>query len=491
MTAVAEIVILIIVIVLFVCIYVPLGIYHGIKYYQKRNHTVYRSRYSNITLYEIKFLLSYFIYSVFTLIITFITPLSGVARESIYFFAYLLLYLIMYVWVWRFWMISYTLIWTNDIMNNEWMTVINSINTANTSWYVLNKHTYGNYIWVKWKLLFIAIISAIIHSGSSFVGTMLYGEHSSKGNFTELFFSWPYVIPILILIIIYWKTPTFNDNFYVSKEIKYIFIILLVQYISYYSLCFIRGIIIQQYNATYRILVLIQIAVSGASQFAGLLISTLWVNKKVDSIINDHQFKQITIQSDNVQLLEINASRTDNNVGQDVGDGIQLIDIFGHQTALNEFMKHLSLEFSTECLLAVIEFFQYQKLAKYELNVHMDEKEQELLCDRIYFTDCVPESDIVCNNEDSLKEKAFNLYKKYAAIGSKYEINISYYQRNKLTNLMNDYEEWIANDGISNHEMLNIFSSSCDEMIRLMQDSFRRFKRTGQYHKLSKNLIFV
>ena len=109
--------------------------------------------------------------------------------------------------------------------------------------------------------------------------------------------------------------------------------------------------------------------------------------------------------------------------------------------------------------------------------------------DDIIFGDDIPKSGIVYRyHEDNniekymkLKLKIYDLYKKYIEIGSKYEINISYNQRNKLMDLMGNKQKWLNNDILSYKELTNIFVGPGREMYKLMNDGHRRFKNTTKF----------
>ena len=55
-----------------------------------------------------------------------------------------------------------------------------------------------------------------------------------------------------------------------------------------------------------------------------------------------------------------------NFYGDDLG--ITLIDVITHEQSFEVFVKHLSLEYSLECLLSLIEFIQFQQLIDQHIN---------------------------------------------------------------------------------------------------------------------------
>ena len=101
-----------------------------------------------------------------------------------------------------------------------------------------------------------------------------------------------------------------------------------------------------------------------------------------------------------------------------------------------------------------------------------------------------------------LKKQARKIYDKYIAVGSQYEVNIAWTIRNRIIKLFNgdhyhqnekrrrsnnnvkmDLNEFEFNDYIE------LYDCVCNEMYKLMKDSFDRFRRKNEYQKLKK-MIF-
>ena len=71
-------------------------------------------------------------------------------------------------------------------------------------------------------------------------------------------------------------------------------------------------------------------------------------------------------------------------------------------------------------------------------------------------------------------------------MGAEYEINVSYAVRMRYMSVMNTKQTWISDeDGLDEKELFVLFDDCYDEMIRLMQQSFARFKRTDKFDKVS------
>ena len=252
---------------------------------------------------------------------------------------------------------------------------------------------------------------------------------------------------------------------------------------------------------------------------------------------------------------------------------VHLNDVLSHSQGVNLFMHHLCCEFSTECLLSLIEFIQYQDyiLEMYltDLDKHSDEYKKKILSIRlnVELPSSVPKSSIVygthgCvsivksvsklgsfrtmrstrrltkfvsdnnmgyvdidmdgNSINEIRYKCYLLYKKYIALSSEFEINISSRTRRWFINRMDNLNEWMMQDNdklnkLNKNKDKNeenqvlateekdkdkdkeketlidlcfIFNQCANEMYRLMQGSFSRFKDSNQSKKLT-SFIFV
>eukprot|EP01084_Bolivina_argentea_P030839 57086_1 len=95
----------------------------------------------------------------------------------------------------------------------------------------------------------------------------------------------------------------------------------------------------------------------------------------------------------------------------------------------------------------------------------------------------------------SLTIKAKQIYLKYIAVGSHYEVNIAWCLRNRLIKLFNSNDN---NNKKSNGKVLNefdfcdyidLYDEVCNEMYKLMRDSYDRFRRKNEYQKLKKTVF--
>merc|ERR1712228_162369 len=120
---------------------------------------------------------------------------------------------------------------------------------------------------------------------------------------------------------------------------------------------------------------------------------------------------------------------------------IILNDILNNVDTIHLFMIHLSNEYSIECLLSFIEFWQYIEYLKVNIRNKLETKEITDNDDKPYIAltvelpDTLVQSKIVTNLDTDYKRKAYDLYTKYIVIGCAYEINISGHLRQKFIDL--------------------------------------------------------
>ena len=221
----------------------------------------------------------------------------------------------------------------------------------------------------------------------------------------------------------------------------------------------------------------------------------------------------------------------------DIDDALPLSDVtlsevLSDENGIDLLMQHLSREFSMECLLSLIEFIQFQIMiynyisnqalkpklfcVKTEIDLPLSIPISGIVLDidfghekkDSHFDDDKNENIDETNNdqiqqqaslststtEDGLslskiwildaKMKSIELYRKYVAVGSEYQINLSTRTRERLTDRMDNSNQWIQNQTVSKMELFYLFDKCCQEMFYLLQGSFARFKEDPQFKKL-------
>lgn len=140
--------------------------------------------------------------------------------------------------------------------------------------------------------------------------------------------------------------------------------------------------------------------------------------------------------------------------------------------------------------MSIIEFIQFKQklylmLLKDEaVNPEIDAVEDQ----HLILPDSCPQSMIVSLNETNFKLMARLLFIKYIATDSMWQINISYHQRLKYYNLMENVDKWLNNDEYNDYKRLYLLFDYCIlEMISLIKQAFSRFKREDDFLLLQKH----
>ena len=327
---------------------------------------------------------------------------------------------------------------------------------------------------------------AIVLSAIYIAFTFLYPANDPKMQFGI----YTYMVPYLLLIPIRFTVPKIVDNFYVRREMKYIFICLTTNYVVFYA---IRLVIYYGDDIDVemqKLLRLITYLTLVFCQFAAMMVSTFWVNRQCDRIITANQYDIHDIRRQ--ECVRIQPSRYDAVKQASDGhiDEISLEMVLNDDCLFDSFATHVTLEFCAECLLSLIEFEQFKARAIDELHVETSERP-------ITFASSVPRSEIThgiqswgtnsslrCfavdtseendNGKRNLKACAYQLYNKYVSSGSEFEINISGQMRAKYEALLADYSKWMDTN-ISPKHLCGLFEEASSEMTSLLRSSCQRF----------------
>ena len=515
---------------LFLLVYFPFLLYHFIRYYRRRRHIVFRKRRNYITHSEVSLFLIKIVYGAIMYNAFLIFDTTTITFNILLCIDECLLMFILYLFVWRFLILHYDLNWTVAVVSNEWQVLLNS---TQQNWYIMNRKTLGSsrYVFIHYILPSI-FISWMFMICNVFAANYLRHHHVAQYNkywgIFEVAAAMIEVVPFLILIIIFYKTRRnkFDDQFYILSELKYIFICLLVDNIFNISV-FACDIFMSDYDIYYYI---ISPAVSynfcWGSQWIASLISTKWVNKRVESIVLYNQYqvvrKKLSFGVDQPSMSTVQFLQITRGNRQNYGSGLSstshsgtenynhnanrdlFFKLLSSSQGVHAFINHLSKEFSVETLLFIIEVIQFQNYikdrCKYDL---MPEIPGSSLYEKISFPADMPQSDIVftadIDERDllySLKLKAVRLFEKYIRTQSGLEVNISYRCRQRLTELMgndNILHEWLENsenERMQFEKLLHLYDESCSQVFALDIDSFNRFKHTSKYAQLKRFKIF-
>ena len=162
-------------------------------------------------------------------------------------------------------------------------------------------------------------------------------------------------------------------------------------------------------------------------------------------------------------------------------------------------IKYIAKEFSLEIMLFLIEATQFQRLVVDSMDTDDPNRQVPKMW---YPENIVPESSIIHgqlpeNHKDlvgndivcDLKMRAVMLFEKYIRTSAAFEINISFGQRDYLSFLMNNINEWLSreNDKTKGEQLkfsLDLFKPVIAEQFTLLGFSFTRFKSHASYKKL-------
>eukprot|EP01084_Bolivina_argentea_P228458 385851_1 len=415
---------------LWLCIYTPLLLFHSCRYCKNRRHVVYRARYSNITVYESVFVITKIIFDCIDSLFYALAEFPSLYAEIFNVGNTFLNYLVIYCWIWRIWMISYEIVWTECLMEHEWKHVINAsyletsheYHSAKAKWYITNRATFGNIKWVGFRFFLLVLFSSIINAFCNVYSVLYYSNNMFDLYIIQLLGLFPMMIPYIMLIIIYCITPLYFDNFYILTEIKLIIMCLLLDYfVAYVAYTLFFAFYQPNPNSDIaKIVISISFQIGVFSQFLCLLFSTCWVNKKLSNIANNKYYNRISrrettttfsrtgtidIVNGDECLLHIHPKTTQKGMKVYNQYELNIKDIISYKVTLELFVNHLSSEFIIESILSFIEMLQFQTLCLQRKN-NFGCDGGIILSDIYIFTKSMPKSQIVYNKHDDLRRKA-------------------------------------------------------------------------------------
>ena len=352
---------------LWILIYCPMMAYNLKKYGSRRHDIVYQSRYSSITVIQCLLLMLKLLFQVFaTASAVYLFGHNSLEDDIVKSVDAYLAALFLYCFVWKFWLLSYAIILNHIAIDNEWKSVINSKEYAlNKTFYAKYRRSLGN----RWCTMWISLVLALCFTSMFVVTHIVYPQfyghsHSENPYLLELYAGWDYVLPFLFMIAIYLKTPTFSDNFYVHKEMKLIFICLCVQYLVYYGDLIVLSLLPSIDPLIENVMFFVEYQVIIGAQFAAMMVSTFWVNGRCENIIESHRFQtrrtKLEWQCIEIQPKMMTKASTQSEESPHSVRGA-LYDVLSTEVTYNEFIKHLSKEFSIELLLSLTEMVQFRE----------------------------------------------------------------------------------------------------------------------------------
>merc|ERR1719474_1213098 len=196
--------------------------------------------------------------------------------------------LFLFCFIAKFWLLRYNIKLHAAVLGNEWKSVINAQRHEHRqSFYVRYRTTLGNYQWIMWASAIIATLSTSVYEPYFLV----HWHHNCEWEF---YMDLVNLLPFILLIVLYFLTPSFEDNFYIRKEMMYIFFCLCLSYCSWYTFYIIKHVTGFDYDTeslTYELTNAVSHGSFNFGQFAAIMVSTLWVNRRCDRIIERKQYQ--------------------------------------------------------------------------------------------------------------------------------------------------------------------------------------------------------
>ena len=375
-------------------------------------------------------------------------------------------------------------------------------------WFLVHKNTYGsiNYIF---KLALIPYAFSVLLSLSIAVYSFFFAmKFSDIISFSQNFVLMG--VPAIVTAILWHTTPDLNDSFGVIKENRIAMRIGLMLLIIYGVIVITPFLGATEF--TRRILGVINNYMM--QFFAGTLYTfyAIKFTKQYDqrlltpsSISSKSADKHLTLQHIHHVLTPSTSSYS--NVSVDT-----LMEmVLSQDRAFNEFMSHLSQEFSIELLLSFVEFVQFKAAIRSskELVLKKDLKisaaQQTVLQNEFIPKSFVVHGDLrkvvkdfndryrnvniedVCNGDDEhdkiLKQyqiRGYILYYKFIDSSSEFQVNLSDGEfkvlNQKIVNNRNDLNE---------KNLFVLWDGALKELWKLLRHSFYRFMKTPKYIELN------
>eukprot|EP01083_Nonionella_stella_P093216 261104_1 len=415
----------------------------------------------------------------------------------------------------RFWLLLFEVKWTRSMSNKEWKKHIDiNISTKTQSFWVRHHGTWGNiqFVW-KYTVTICILLSAVpvflaYANAEYFIGSMAHGVLLGSG--------------VLVLYILWRTTPIFHDEFKIMEEcgfvVTWIGVALLLDLI-FTSLKIIFGETFLIWFLSFSIPFLL---LSGI-----IFIQSYWVLSQMQTskiLHSAHAYQtQLNLH------LEPPGSDLESSL---VMETMSLYQILADKMGCYEFIAHLLKEFSFENILSVIEMTQYKQCFlkwkrkqeqpqpqqdDYKTEEDMDDEDDQNYDDDdrryneplrsdsenscgaqdlelygesiIELPATLPQSTIVWDvpidrvNIQDYRNAAALLFAKYIKQGSELELNISFKLRKETNKKFADLQT------LDELQLYTFFDGILNAMMKLMQDSYSRFRMTKGFLKYEKSFL--
>eukprot|EP01083_Nonionella_stella_P313080 1122157_1 len=485
-------------------IYTPLFICFFAWFYKHRNNQMIKKRHSimtkNILICQMMigtiFLPSYLLlYS--DVIIDFESN-----RRYVFYPIYVCLAVSLWMFVWKQWLYYFDTHLAKMSLNNEWKQFLNPSAIAN-NWFIINKNRFKERSTLHWRF-FISILTLFL--ATTLPEFVMDADVYVKEFVFLLFGSFWTLLAMIALAVIRYNTPELEDLFLIRRELLYI-VLVLCTYSAVPIMHAINTFVFPGHRLQVVIFVLQQWYLSTVLLLCFYILSVWpilknkhWINQPLLKHQPDHVMLANTSNIDSVH------SSNSKQCASRLAD-MTLRQVLKNEAMFDSFMQHLIKEFSMEIMLALIELSQFQEsmhafALTIDENIMISNQEWKFACDLLTDLSYIPQSSIVFDAlneeevntykhvEDVTKQKqmeflirSHKIYDKYFDSGSDFEINISFGQRNLVTEQLFLLDAWKVHDDADNEDALTqlnqlfqLFNPAIGSMFTLLQYSFSRFK---------------
>lgn len=588
-------------------VYIPILTYNLCKFNKMKQMPWLQNRYPQLTILTVISLISSLIFGSGCGFL-YINGLNHKWLFIVLFFILMSFSLFTHSIVTRIWLLYFKTRINKALLNDQWQSIINEFKNVQkeacpsenaNAFYLTNRKTYGNYHWMKKKLIkgliFDFVLTLIMFGAIALVDN----SHTAQIIFSVmagLVFMGNFVIPLIFIVHIYRITPDFYDKLGLRDELLGTIKMYILSFVAFGGLCiffvcdqfitldregnksmFGLAFIFIDWNVI--ALVLSWIGYLMVKRYPDKLAKMYNTTKRTSATLSPKsQSRTSAVTMSPVGSTSLSSGRISNastNIDMDfveMNDGkkaknIKIKDILQHEKCFEVFIEHLAHEYCMEGLLSIIEFTQYRdyilasssdivrqiynnpinhkqgvsssesmitsqhtlsvsagismptptastnltetfsssstvfevgnRITKY-YDLPKDIVKSEIVYPGYYKDPCPHLSSLSVEKylkknkiEDDkermkrYKEIAYAIFDKYIRSGSEYEINVSYQVRMKYMHLMSNKSDWINKmDDMDENELCRLFEDCYDEMIRLMSQSYSRFKLTEQFEKV-------
>eukprot|EP01084_Bolivina_argentea_P054550 100044_1 len=488
------------------------------KFWKFKEHNAFAKRYAHITMIEgLMFIAQSAFYVIRIIIIVYYdgTLISPVFTAIIGFFWMFFRRILYCCLLWRFWMLLFEMSLTQISLNKKWMNIINPKSQTN-SWFISHKSTFGNFYFMR-KITILLVILIILFDiiPYKFIPVIFELDSDSDWALTVNILNWIWNVTLpLCLLIIFLLLPPIRDNFYVSKEIKYLVIL------AMFELIFVILYYVARYydwmQSNDLLLFLLTALYIGDTWI--VYIATCWVYNKVKHIIKSNLLVEtnMDMHKSNVNafsgkpsklstgLVSINMVSINSNIETLYS---QLLNSIKNEQLLQRFVEYILMDYLINewvAFIEVVQFMQYivQFMSEHNIPIYI---RLNPLYQMVKLPPNIPSSAIFLNTNNNYnadindvheqkeakndeiediesfvlhcKHIAHELYKKYFDFGGPYEMgHVHDSVKAELDQFMQHKDDWFDENTIDLQWILDKMHDSATHICIVLLQSFYRYQ---------------